>query len=102
MPQITENSILFDWFSLTSKIDSVDSFKIMLGLDHVNWMLDKGMHGYRQRVIFENISIHFDGNNDTVWLEMTGQGCRTYETYSICCNWCSLFKLALMIRKIII
>lgn len=89
------NCIIFDWFSMTSKIDSFETFSKFLGLDHVHWSLGTGHNGYRQRYYFESISIHFDGNNDTVWLEMTGQGCRAYETYSTCCDWYRLFALAL-------
>lgn len=56
----------------------------MLGLDNpdIVWERTKGGKGYRQRYYWEKISIHFDGREDMgVWLEMSGQGCRAFETF---------------------
>lgn len=95
MAENLANIILFDWFSITSKCDSADSIKLLLGMGDVPWQLTTGMHGYRSRYYFESISIHFDGNNNTVWLEMSGQGCRAFETYSDHSDWFKLFDLVL-------
>lgn len=79
-----ENQILYDWVSITSKIDSPQTLIELLGLNRegVAWESCKGMHGYLDRVTFGGVNIHFNGREDMgVWLEMSGQGCRTFETF---------------------
>lgn len=79
-----ENKIIYDWVSITSKIHSPQSFIELLGLDKpgISWELVKGAHGYRDRLYWEKISIHYNGREDMgVWLEMSGQGCRAFETF---------------------
>ena len=78
------NAIIIDWMSFTSKIDSTSSLIRMLGLtsDDISWQETYGFHGYKSRLYFMGISIHYNGFNDDVWLEMSGEGCRTFETYS--------------------
>ena len=47
-----------------------------------DWDTLKGAHGYRDRLYWNCISIHFNGSPDQgVWLEMSGQGCRAFETF---------------------
>jgi len=56
----------------------------MLGLDKegIAWEQVKGAHGYRDRLYWEKISIHYNGREDMgVWLEMSGQGCRAFESF---------------------
>lgn len=79
-----ENLILFDWLTFTSHCDSPESIMQLLGLQDVSWQkMDKGRNGYRQRYFFENISILFDGaENMGVCVDMSGTGCRAFETYS--------------------
>lgn len=80
---MTENLVLYDWLSLTSKIHSVDDIKDLIGLRDAKWESTKGAHGYKKREYFASISIHYDGEeNQGVWLEMSGQGCRAFESYS--------------------
>ena len=93
MAEKLENIILFDWLSFSSKIDSPESIKKLLGLEHCPWILTAGAQGYKSRWYFECISIHFDGKVNSVWVEMSGQGCRAYESYSTCCNWNGLFNM---------
>lgn len=79
-----ENLILYDWVSITSKIHSPDDFIRMLGLnkDNISWEKVKGAHGYRDRLYWQSISIHYNGSEDMgIWLEMSGQGCRAFESY---------------------
>lgn len=75
-----ENIILFDWLSITSKIHSVKDIKSLLGLQDVEWQTLKGVRGYLVREYFEGISIHH-GNTGNVWLEMSGKGCRAFESF---------------------
>lgn len=89
-----ENIILIDWFSFTSKIDSVDTIKKLLGLDDPAIVFQElgGMHGYKDRFYFEGISIHYNGSqkinlDGSVWVEMSGSGCRAFEQYSSHNDW---------------
>ena len=76
-----ENKILIDWLTVTSKTLDVDDFKKLLGMDSCPWMTTKGYYGYRHREYYECISIHYDGTKDMgVCLEMSGQGCRAFES----------------------
>lgn len=78
-----ENKILIDWISFTSKIDSVSSFIDLLGLSKLSFTLCNGAQGYRSRVSFDGINIHYDHRiNEGVWVEMSGKGCRAFETHS--------------------
>lgn len=85
LPSNTDNKFLVDWLSFTSKIDSDLSIFDVLGLSHIKscFQFIYGFQGYRQRMYFDGISIHYDHpRNDGVWVEISGQGCRNFETYS--------------------
>lgn len=78
------NKVIYDWVSVTSKIHSPDGLIRLLGLDHdgIAWEQVKGAHGYRDRLYWEKISIHYNGREDMgIWLEMSGQGCRAFESF---------------------
>lgn len=81
---IDQNMILFDWLTFTSHCDSPETIMELLGLTGVSWQLmEKGRNGYRQRYFFENISILFDGQeNMGVCVDMSGTGCRAFESYT--------------------
>ena len=80
----SDNMILFDWLTFTSHSDSPESIMQLLGLNSVPWQkMEKGRNGYRCRYFFENISILYDGaENMGVCVDMSGTGCRAFETYS--------------------
>lgn len=74
--------VIYDALSITSKIHSTTNFVEQMGLQGVVWENVKGAHGYRDRMYWNCISIHYNGADDMgVWLELTGQGCRAFETY---------------------
>jgi phage replication initiation protein len=80
---------------MTSKIDRVQSLKQLLGMEHCQWQTLKGAHGYIDREYFDGVSIHSNGRPDMgVWLEMSGKGCRAYESYGNG-DWSLLFQTAL-------
>lgn len=75
------NLVLYDWVSITSKIHTPEQIISLIGMEGVTWETIKGAHGYRDRYYWNCISIHFNGRDDMgVWLEMSGQGCRAFET----------------------
>lgn len=77
----TDNKILIDWLSFTSKIHSVSSMIDMLGLTGCKFTETYGMQGFQSRLIYDGISIHYNScRHEGVWVEMSGQGCRAFET----------------------
>lgn len=80
---VAKNIVIYDWFSFTSKIHTPQELIDALGLSHVSWTQTKGAHGYRDRLYYSAISIHYNGRDDMgVWVEMSGQGCRAFESFS--------------------
>ena len=78
-----ENIVLYDWLSFTSKTHTPEQLIEALGLTACPWQETKGAHGYRDRKYFSCISVHYNGREDMgVWVEMSGQGCRTFESLS--------------------
>jgi len=86
--------ILYDWLSFTSKSLTPRSVTDLLGLSDVPWQNTKGARGYRDRLYFNCISIHYNGRDDMgVWCEMSGQGCRAFESLTTLPDkWESLFS----------
>lgn len=77
-----DNLVLYDWVSITSKIHDPEQIISLLGLQSVPWEQIKGAHGYKDRFYWNCISIHYNGSPDMgVWLELSGQGCRAFETH---------------------
>jgi len=73
---------LFDWISFTTRSHNLDELKVILGLEGVHWEDGKGANGYQSRLWYENISLHYNGSLDQgIWCEMSGQGCRAFESY---------------------
>ena len=82
-----ENRIIIDWVSFTTRLHTVSDIIKLLGLTNVPFEDLLGSRGKKHRYHFGGISIHADDiqNNvltgDYIWLEMSGQGCRTFETH---------------------
>ena len=77
-----ENRIIIDWLSFTSKVHSPQNIIELLGLQEHTWETIKGACGYKDRLYFQNISIHFNGSDEMgVWCEMSGRGCRAFEQF---------------------
>ncbi len=89
-----QDIILYDWLSFSAKIPDPWAIVNLLGLNDVPWDTVKGARGYKDRLYFNCISIHFNGREDMgVWCEMSGQGCRAFETLSTLENgWVDLFS----------
>lgn len=80
---ISENVILFDWLTVSCKEEDPWYWVTLLHMEDLAWTaMEKGRHGYRNGIYFGSISILYDGNPDMgVCLDMSGQGCRTFEEY---------------------
>lgn len=89
------NNILIDWFSVTFKNFSLSDIQYILGLSSASWQESNGVRGYARKLWYEGINLHFGGEfHDDIWLEMSGTGCRTYESYGANC-WPALIDTAL-------
>lgn len=79
----TQNKIIFDYFSFTIKGVTPEFVISLLGFDGIHFENTYGMHGYKSRYRYDGINICYDFaiGDDNVWCEMTGQGCRCYESY---------------------
>jgi len=88
------NIILYDWLSFSSKVHTVEQIKELLGLTSVPYQEIYGFYGYGKRLTYEGVSILYDGHspNMGVMVDMSGQGCRTYESFGTG-EWESLFDL---------
>lgn len=87
-----ENLVLFDWLSVTlplegewpSEGDCNDGsvFINLLGLQNIDFEVCDGVRGFRSRLWFDGINIHLPSEKQPYcWLEMSGSGCRAFETY---------------------
>lgn len=77
-----QDCILYDWVSITSKIHSLADIIDLLGMRDCPWHnRDKGARGFPFGLYYEGISIMYGREDVNVWLEMSGQGCRAFETY---------------------
>lgn len=78
--------ILIDWVSFTSSIHSVEQILELIGMSLVAWEDGYGFHGFQYRLEYGSIRIHYNDPSyigltaGFVFLEMSGQGCRTFET----------------------
>lgn len=88
---ILQNLILIDWLSFTSKIDDALTIINLLGFLPDSFQTVKGAKGYTYREYYDGVSIHH-GDRDEVWCEMSGQGCRVFESFGSG-DWNAIFDL---------
>lgn len=78
------NLILFDWLSVRIRNMDVIELVELLGMTDCKWdELEYGRHGYRHQITVSGVTILSDGFRDDmgICLEMSGSGCRYYESY---------------------
>ncbi|MBU4643159.1 replication initiation factor domain-containing protein, partial [Bacillus toyonensis] len=83
-----------DWVQVTFKDISTEYLVTrILGLDFARFNdLEVGQYGYRRCLMYGNIMIYYDGRPDMgIHLQMSGQGCRQYESYDVKV-WSELFR----------
>lgn len=88
---IADDCIIVDWLTFAIKDGHFDFAVCLLGLSDKEWIKGKAsrLH-YEQVKTYGNIAIHFTSENASAekkyntgcCVEMSGQGCRTFETYS--------------------
>lgn len=84
-----ENIILVDWFAMSFREKGITVYDVidLLGLpQECEFKELPGRYYYRNRLGFGNIHIlynHYNPDQDFPMVEMSGQGCREFETFSI-------------------
>lgn len=83
---MNKNIILIDWLSFTCRnMTKFDCLKLLQLDNDIHFELLHGFYGYQDRLFFGGISIYFNHRivaQDYPMIEFSGQGCRTFETYS--------------------
>ena len=83
---------LVDWLSFRSETHDFFSMSEYLGLTKCSWASGNGFYGYRFRKWCNGISIHYGNDSvDGVLVEMSGTGCRSFETFSDGSDWVTIF-----------
>lgn len=91
------NQFLIDWAAITFKVDDPFEAVRILRLDPSLFIeLESGRYGYHKSLRFGNISIYYDGlANMGCHVDMSGQGCRLYESQFDDNPWHDLFVATL-------
>lgn len=77
-----QNKVIYDWLTFTSRIHSLTGVIELLGLIDIKFENMKGRYCYQERLNFGGINIMYNGREDMgICVEMSGQGCREFETY---------------------
>lgn len=78
-----ENLILFDWLTFSIKTDDLDFVMELIGMKDCPWeQIDRYMDGYPNRKFFGGVSVMYGATEEMgICVNMSGQGCRTYESY---------------------
>ena len=80
-----QSRYLYDALSFTSKNPAHDFEFIVnfLGINSITWVDTYGVKGYKSRKYYDGININY-GSDDPekyLWVELSGQGCRAFESY---------------------
>lgn len=88
------NFVLYDWLSFTVPVDGaytsetglsvIDGSAMinLLGMSGVQFFVSNGVNGYSKKLWFDGVNIHLpSASHSEVWVEMSGSGCRAFETY---------------------
>ncbi len=89
--------LIYDWVSFSTRIHNPVEIMALIGMSNCPWEILTSGNGYTHRHYFGGVSISFCESDMShvagfYLLEMSGQGCRTFETYGNG-NYESLFKL---------
>lgn len=84
---LNENCVIIDWFSASTNAYEPSALIEYLGLDIKSFIHTYGRYFYADRLTYGGISVYYnlrsnDTENGSVLLEMSGQGCRQFETSS--------------------
>lgn len=93
-----KNAILYDWLTVSFQNVDKETLIHLLGMDTCPWRTaETGSRlRYASRLCFDGVSLHWSPefdykHNSGICLEMSGQGCRDFETFGNG-DWLSLFE----------
>lgn len=92
MLDFPNNKFLIDYLTFSSKVDDLHSLCSLLHLDFSLFSpLPYGLYGYQERFYYQGITLLCGGHSVDmgVCCQMSGSGCRTFESYSDL-SWCDL------------
>jgi len=77
-----KTKFIIDWLSVSSKIHGPSTWLDDLGFNDATFEQRPGFYGYRLRLHFDGVSVHYAGHSENMGtlLEMSGKGCRRFET----------------------
>jgi phage replication initiation protein len=77
-----ENRSLIDWIGFTLKVDDpLEALELIQLPPSLFTKFQRGYYGYKQLLQYGNISVNYQGREGMgCHVEMTGQGCRQFET----------------------
>ncbi|MDE5564277.1 MAG: replication initiation factor domain-containing protein [Oscillospiraceae bacterium] len=89
---VTDNLIVVDWLSFRCETMDFMEMAMYLGMADCTWSDGAGFYRFRFRRWCSGVSIH-DGSDKVpgVLVEMSGTGCRAFETFS-CVSWRRIFE----------
>lgn len=93
--------MVIDWFAFTVPTVNPSEVAKILGLEPEDFAdFDRGGMGYKKRRQFGHITIYYDGaENMGTHVEMSGQGCREWETHhSSRYTWPNLISTVLLAK----
>lgn len=77
-----QDLILYDSLSVSSKMHSAVDLVELLGLQElVCWEEVNGHNGAPTRLYYDGVSVNYGREDGWNWFELTGQGCRLFETF---------------------
>ncbi len=92
----TKSGFLIDYFTFSTRDFTAEDIKVILGLDGFPWELANGKWFFEDGEYFMHIKLLYNGKGDNmanvVTCEMTGQGCRVFESIGLG-DWDFLFSL---------
>lgn len=74
-----KNRISFDWISFTYKSNDLHKLLRILGINNSDFVITNGYKGYSKAYRYEGISICTGSKRNDIWVEFSGDGCRTFE-----------------------
>ena len=90
----TSNKILIDWLSFTISNIDIENLMELFGFDELVFSDLKGNRGYAHKYFCDGVNINYGKTSDDMadfWVEMSGQGCRVFESYGHS-DWIYLFS----------
>lgn len=96
-----ENCFLVDWFTCSLRDFTVDQVKALIGMpdEVIHWEKLGGCNGYPESEFYNGIRIMYGATDEMgVCLNMSGQGCRSFESFGGQ-DWLHLFEILVSLSE---